>query len=99
MKQEDIIKLVKEKVSELGEERNNKELINCNEHTQLYSPKGNLDSLTLVFLISELEEAFEDRFGVTITLADEKAMSQKISPFRSVSSIAQYIFTLLIDNE
>ncbi len=95
MTQEDITKLVKEKVSELGEERDKQELIDCTEHTPLYSPKGNLDSLTLVFLISELEEAVEEQFGAIITLADERAMSQKISPFRSVNSISHYIYKLI----
>ena len=33
--------------------------------------------------------------GVTITLADEKAMSQKQSPFRNVKSLANYIGELL----
>jgi len=99
MKQEDIIELVKEKVKAVGEEKGNKELVNCNEHTPLYSPKGNLDSLSLVFLISELEEELENRYGVMITLADEKAMSQKISPFRSVNSLAHYIFSLINVNE
>ncbi len=99
VKQEDVTELVKKTVKELGEERDNKELMECHEHTQLYSPKGALDSLTLVFLISELEEAVEDQFGEIITLADERAMSQKISPFRTVNSITHYIFRLLTNDK
>ena len=99
MKLENVLELVKEKVKEIGEEKNNKALINCNEHTSLYSPKGYLDSLTLVFLISEIEEEIENRYKTIITLADEKAMSQKISPFRSVNSLVNYIFKLLKENE
>ena len=43
--------------------------------------------MALVNLIADLEEAVAEKFGQTIALADEKAMSAKHSPYRSVSSL------------
>ena len=54
-----------------------------------------MDSLSLVTLILIVEEKVFDELGVTITIADDKAMSQKRSPFRNVSSLAEYANTLI----
>ena len=61
----------------------------------LYGPDGALDSLALVRLIVEIEMAVEDKFGTPVTLANERAMSQKRSPFLTVGSLAAYIEELL----
>jgi RNase H-fold protein (predicted Holliday junction resolvase) len=51
----------------------------------------------LVNLIITVEQEVENRFGVTVTLADERALSMKASPFRSIQSLADYIGTLITD--
>lgn len=56
----------------------------------LFGPGGVLDSLGLVELVLGVEEALHDRYGVLVTLADERAMSQRRSPFRSVQALADY---------
>ena len=62
----------------------------------LYSKESRLDSLGLVSLLIEVEEGLRDA-GVELTLSDERAMSQKHSPFRSVHSLADYIDNSLRD--
>jgi acyl carrier protein len=61
----------------------------------LFGRGGKLDSLGLVNLILTVEEHLQASLGVQLTLADERAMSQERSPFRSVSSLAAYIGLLL----
>ena len=61
----------------------------------LYGPEGVLDSLALVRLIVGVEMAVEDRFEVSLTLANERAMSQKRSPFLTIGTLAAYIEELL----
>jgi len=56
----------------------------------LYGAGSPLDSLGLVSLLIEVEEGLRDR-GVEITLSDERALSQKHSPFRSATSLVDYI--------
>ena len=59
--------------------------------TALFGTNGILDSMGLVTLIVEVEQALADRFNITMTLADDRAMSQRSSPFRSVGTLADYI--------
>ena len=65
----------------------------------LFWKDGILDSLELVKLISDLEENIYRKFGKQITLADEKTMSQRISPFRTVKSLVNYIDKLLTEQQ
>ena len=62
---------------------------------KLFGQEGILDSMGLVSLITELEEKIEEEFDVSLTLADESAMSQKKSPFLTISSLAKYILNLI----
>ena len=63
--------------------------------TVLFGESGALDSLGLVNLIVATEEQLEVQLEVSLTLASEKAMSQKNSPFRTVKSLTEYIAQLM----
>ena len=80
---------------ELNEELENNPLGSPSKETQLYGGGGALDSMALVSFITDLEERISDEFDEDIVLADEKAMSQKTSPFRNVKSLTIYIQKLL----
>jgi acyl carrier protein len=66
--------------------------------TVVFGADGKLDSLGLVTLIVAVEQKITETFNVTLTLADEKAMSQRNSPFRSIGTLAGYIEQLLGEN-
>lgn len=66
--------------------------------TVLFGKGGTLDSLGLVTLIVLTEQKIEEGFGITITLADEKAMSRQNSPFKSIGTLADYIASVLETN-
>jgi acyl carrier protein len=61
------------------------------EDTRLIGREAALDSLGLVSVIVEVEQRLEERYRLTLILADERAMSQRHSPFRSVRSLTDYI--------
>ena len=63
--------------------------------TVLMGEGGALDSLGLVRLVMAIEQKLEDAFGVPVSLTDEKAMSQRNSPFRSVGALTEYATSLL----
>jgi acyl carrier protein len=67
--------------------------------TILFGKGGKLDSLALVTLISEVEEKVTDELGVSIALADERALSQKNSPFLTLQSLTQYVSVLIDEHE
>ena len=56
----------------------------------LFGADSPLDSLGLVSLLIDIEEALLDR-GAEVSLSDERAMSQSRSPFRSVPALVAYI--------
>lgn len=58
---------------------------------------GRLDSLALVTVVVDLEDRIRDELGMTVTLASERAMSAKRSPFRTVGSLAEYVVASLAE--
>jgi D-alanine--poly(phosphoribitol) ligase subunit 2 len=56
-----------------------------------------LDSLGIVRFIILVEEKIEDETDLSITLANEKAMSRKNSPFKTLQALADYIQELMIE--
>jgi acyl carrier protein len=67
--------------------------------TILFGKGGQLDSLALVSLIIEVEEKIADELGVGIVLADERALSQKNSPFLTLQTLTQYVSLLIDEHE
>jgi len=61
----------------------------------LIGPGAVLDSLGLVSLILEVEQRLDQEFDVQLVLADERAMSQRHSPYRSIGSLVEYITRLV----
>lgn len=64
------------------------------EGTRLFGSSGFLDSVGLVSLVLDVEQQVNDRWGLSLSLADDRAMSQQRSPFRSVGSLADYVVML-----
>jgi len=58
--------------------------------TRLFGESGLLDSMALVSLVIAVEQAIEQKYGAAIALADEKALSQRSSPYRTIGSLAAY---------
>jgi acyl carrier protein len=58
--------------------------------TILFGQNGHLDSMALVALLMDIEDAFQEQ-GIDISLSDEKAMSLSRSPFKDIPSITQYV--------
>jgi acyl carrier protein len=59
----------------------------------IFGPESSLDSLGLVGLLLDIEEGLQ-AIGCEVVLSDERAVSQKRSPFRSVQSLVSYVGTL-----
>src|SRR3954451_8472854 len=56
----------------------------------VFGPDSALDSLGLVGLLLDIEEGLQ-AIGCSVVLSDERAVSQKRSPFRSVETLVAYI--------
>jgi acyl carrier protein len=63
--------------------------------TVLFGHQSGVDSVGLVRLVIAVEQGIEDQFGIVLTLADDAAVSQRNSPFRSVGRLAAFVKTKL----
>jgi len=90
-----IIHTIFKAVNEINKRLSKKQQLIKSISTILSGSDDKLDSMGLVNLIVAIEQNIEDEFEVSITIADERAMSQKHSPFKTVGSLADYIEMLL----
>ena len=90
-----IVQVIYEVIDETNAERPPQGRLEKSPETVFFGSKGKLDSLGMVHFIVAVEERLRDELGVAITLADERAMSQQTSPFRSVSTLSAYIAQLM----
>jgi acyl carrier protein len=65
------------------------------EKTRLFGGNGQLDSLGLVSLVVNIEEDIEKELGITLVLADERALSRRTSPFSRIGNLIDYIDELV----
>ena len=86
----DIESLVLRAIGNLNLARRPEEQLAVSSDAAVFGPDSPLDSLGLVSLLMDIEEAFADR-GLAVTLSDARAMSRRTSPFRDVPSLAAYI--------
>lgn len=78
-----------------GEDLDIPALQQADEQTRLFGAKSGVDSMQLVGLIADVEEAVADAFGANVVLADERAMSRTHSPFRRAESLIDYVLEQL----
>lgn len=83
--------LVLQRLALLGKELGKPELAEATDDTHLLGGQSPLDSIGLVTLIADLEGDILAATGKSVILADEKAMSLTLSPFRKVSTLISYI--------
>ena len=90
-----IIKIIIQSLKEFSEDFDKAGLRSPNAKTRLYGGKGCLDSLAMVALLADIEERIAQKFRRPVVLVSEKAFSQRLSPFRDVQNLAEYICRLL----
>lgn len=62
--------------------------------TVLLGSEGVLESIDFVSLILDIEEALTEALQAEVSLMNEKALSEKNSPFRTVGTLAAYVQTV-----
>jgi acyl carrier protein len=88
---EKVFRLVKQAVDNLNEELQYNSLNDVTSATAIFGGEDGIDSLSLVTLVVGLEGDVEREFGKKVLLADEKAMSQRNSPYRTVGALVDFI--------
>ena len=79
----------------LNDERDPDDKLVVTPRTRLFGADAELDSLALVSVIVDVEEAVSTAAGRTIALTDDRAMSQDVSPFTDARALTAYVVKLL----
>ena len=98
VKNERVEKIIFDVIDETNEELSGNEEIGTSVDTILFGENGALDSIGLVNFIVCLEQKILDELDIALTIADEKALSQKNSPFQSIKSLVDYSLILIREN-
>ena len=93
MEHDAILSIVLRVVEQANLARVNSQRLEVSPTAPLFGPASPLDSLGLVALLIDIEEAFE-MAGHPVTLSDERALSQTRSPFRDIPALVAYLTTL-----
>lgn len=86
-----ILKIIYLCVDEINDDLETDGKLEKNELEEIFSANSKLDSMGLVNFVVSIEEKIQEHFNLDVTLADDKAMSQSRSPFRTIGSLAEYI--------
>lgn len=87
--------IILQALNNINDERDSGDRIQINLDTLLFGSGAVLDSLELVSVIVDVEVATSEASGRGISLTDDRAMTQSISPFTDVNSLTDYILLLL----
>ena len=82
-------------IDELNQLQPTEEHLEKDLETPLAGDFGRLDSAGLINLIVVTEQKTGEEFGVPILLTDERTLSQVNEVFRTLETLADYIYLLL----
>jgi acyl carrier protein len=82
---------------ELNEEFDGDDKIAVGPETVLFGVDAEIDSLSLVSVIVDVETALSVDHGFELSLTDDRAMSREVSPFTDVPALKDYILELLAE--
>jgi len=89
--QDTVIEIIYRALRNLNEELEDDKRVALSPETKLFGPDASLDSLSLVSVIVDVETAVSDEFGRIVSLTDDTAMGQEVSPFSNVTTLTDYI--------
>jgi acyl carrier protein len=79
----------------LNAERAEDEQIKASAATPLFGVDSEIDSLEFVSVITDVETALNVDHGLSISLADDRALTRPQSPYDSVTTLRDYILELI----
>lgn len=88
-----VLECLSDALEEIGESSS------VDQQSRIYGKGSRLNSMAVVSMVVDLETRLAEQLDIEISLTDERAMSQKRSPFRDVSSITHYITNLCENHE
>jgi acyl carrier protein len=94
-----VLAIILQALESLNEELDAAQQVEVGPTTPLFGPAAQLDSLSLVSVIVDVETALTMQWGLPVSLTDDRAMSRDISPFDDVGALTDYVLELLAEME
>jgi acyl carrier protein len=94
-----VLEIILEALENLNQELDAAQQVVIGPATPLFGPDAQLDSLSLVSVIVDVETALTMKWGLPVSLTDDRAMSREISPFDDVGTLTDYVLELLAEME
>jgi len=91
---ERVEQLILAALEDVNDEQPDDERFEVGPNTPLFGPDAQIDSLSLVSLIVDVETALNIEYDLPISLTDDRAMTREVSPFDDVQSLKDYISEL-----
>ena len=91
LKLEDLTKLVLMSLKDFANQNGYDLMQEIDLNTRLIGNNALFDSIDLVSYIVELEEALDLKYNIKIDIANDRAMSQRTSPFINALELSKYI--------
>lgn len=98
LNREKIVQLILEALSSVNELLPEHKRIPATADSSLYGRKRRLDSLGLVRLLAMLEQRIEEECSISINFGEDIDRLQKVRPFRTVQTLADYVYLLMKEN-
>jgi acyl carrier protein len=92
---ENIVKIILDSIEIINSNLEKKLPVDLREKCPIYGITDGVDSISLVSLISIVEDFLENELNISLIIANEKAMSRKNSPFLNVGTLAEFVCDLI----
>lgn len=86
-------------IDELKENMDEPDTLVKSPDTPLIGPQSVLDSLDFVDLTLGIESKLTEELGITIVLANEKAMAKETNPFSTIQTLTDYVKEIIAENK
>jgi hypothetical protein len=97
MTEEKVLEIILRALGSVNDELPDDKKFAVGPKTSLFGVDATLDSLSLVSVIVDVEGEVGSVLGRSISLTDDRAMSQPVSPFDSVQTLLDYIMVLVVE--
>jgi acyl carrier protein len=95
---EKVEKLIFDILHTMNEEMPDDRQIVISSDSVLFGENPQIDSLSLVSLVVDLETTLNSDYNLDISLTDDRAMTRTVSPFQTVKTLRDYIVELISEN-
>ena len=95
---EKILNSIYAALDEVNEQLPDDQQLEKSPDTVLLGESGKIESIDLVNILVATEENVEEAFGVPLSITDERAVSEKNSPFTTIETLCDFITNLLKEN-